>query len=1362
MKRSSWNGSIIARALLLALALAPAITAPVAADDRDLLRESTKDPYVFIVLDTSGSMHWSPKCPVQVADPDNPSQTIQVPANANDCELLCPSGDCFVPRNGDDPRSKFYQAKQALYETLEGIDDIQFGFATYNQDQLRVQSKHWMYQAAGDGPNIPGYGPFPRVGDQEVFGELWTCDNGSGDAETGCVPGRPADLDDTWEAARVRRLSKGGEQLTSTVTTYVRFAGETYRVRYDPAGSTAPGNDVTVDVITERCRNASCSSRDAAVTRNVVFRPIAEFLAWDNQINRDSKQMGFYNSGSEDPTSGNTCSGWDPNTDTTSDRYSSYSVRWPTVTGDPRGSFFDIGDVIPMDWTNDHKSDILKRLAPNTVLDPSADPDFSVSPYFRNLPNGSEAYLRLKDERARPILATGSTPLGASVRAFRKWYAGCETGVCPARQGWSGVSSTRDPDWSCRRKFLLVLTDGDETCNGNPCAATEALKNNENVTTFVVAFGVEKASGNALECMAQKGGSTAPIYPQNKDELVRALTDIFGQIKEEASAFASAAVPSVQAEVADRIYLSSFTPLNGESVWDGHLDAYLKPLPLNQGRPDRDKACPPVGSLNRSSCHLWDAAEVLLGQAPNKSDLLSTPTLTENMLKLGPAEDERRVFYTKARNGNTIPRTLRLFSPPSGSNPATDPEWGDLFAGLKIDTSNPVQAKKDAEEVIIETLAVKNSTINTATGTRPVRYILGDVFHSDPVVIDRPTDFFLYGANLYGAPSVTDCDDDQGYRCFADRHRYRRKMLVVGSNDGQLHFFDAGYWDEDRERFTDGTGTELFSFMPRLVLPVVRDLAQERQHIYSMDGTPRIEDVFLDTEHKGPFDPSDPPKAEEREWRTLLIGGLREAGSVIDGDRMPDTEFVSGYYALDITQPDKLELDNKPSNDEVVPTCLSLTNQDVTGCGTLPFPAVAWEFTDSTGGSRWDEDNNGEPDLGETWSVPTIGRIKVTEGTKIVDKFVAIFGGGMDAARKFSPQRGNWLYMVDIETGQPIYKRRLVGSAVADPAAIDVDLDGYLDVVYIGTTAGYLYKVNLTAAQTLTNVKLPKARAIPALAADVDAKRIVDADTSRLRDQDWDPIPIFDTLGRPLHFAPVAFYVASLNRFALAFGTGDRENLWQESGQEGRFYMIVDDNYDADDLQAGLLPLSEDSFQRILPDGAPSGANADFVLNPGAGKLRGWYFKLDPDERIITQAFGLAGVVIFSGYKPDQDEDPDDDGLCARGGTSRIFVVFTNNANPLMPIDGVMSRYRTVPEFVTNPYVEQGSTKNPDDEQTDDNSEQLDVTQKQILAALKKFFPQGTKFGNYWISVSGIRSDTGYERYATIPIGIMQRNWKEH
>lgn len=1318
------------------------------ADDRDLLRDSVGEPYVFILLDTSGSMHWTPRCtPEQVAD--------------GSCKILCPAGDCYAPLQGDDPSSKFFQAKAALYEVLRDIDDIHFGFSTYNQDGLYLQSKHWLYQAAEDGPAIPGYGPFPARGADDVFGRTWTCDNGNGDEEVGCTSAQPADLSDEFERSRMQRLSKGGHLFLDVQTFYVRTGGQIYRVRYEPR-SGAYGGNLTVRVLIERCKNGSCSSRETTGDTDVDFTFGGEFAGWEAGVERAAQRRGFFDQGeAADPISGNTCSGWDPNNDTASDRHGGYSTRWPTNSSDPRGVHFTVGDVIPLDWNTDHKTDILHRLAPNLSLDPTAAPDFRTSVYFANQRRAGEDFLRLKDEAARPFVATGSTPLGNSVRAFRTWWAGCAQGTCPKGSGWKDVAAANDPDWGCRRKFLLILTDGDDTCGGaDACASTASLFAQEGVKTYVVAFGVENQPGNKLTCMAANGGSGKPIYPQSKDELVKALTDIFGQIREEASAFASAAVPSVQAEVADRIYLSSFTPLNAQSVWDGHLDAYLKPLPLTaDGKPDRNRACPPVGSSQpRSSCHLWDAGKVLVTQAPPASVLAGAASVDAGLLKLGLAQNQRRVFYGKSGFTGVLPRGMRLFSPPLG-DPASDPEWVDLWNGFKIGFADRDAAADRATAIIARTLEIKESTIETpGGGTVPIKYVLGDIFHSDPVIVDRPNDFNFFSADLEHIAGE-DCDTDPGYRCYAQKHSRRRKMLVLGSNDGQLHFFDAGVWDDARQKFGDGTGTEIFAFIPRAMLPVVRDLAEGSKQIYGMDATPRIDDVFLDPKHSGT------PDGDEREWRTVVIGGYREGGSKDGGGRM--TDFVSGYYALDITQPDRLNLDGEPVNDQVVPSCLTADNQAVSGCGEVPFPALLWEFADTLSGSYLDEDDinfdgvgdgNGVPDLGQTWSVPTVGRVKVVEDSKVVTKYVAIFGGGMDADSKPSPQRGNWLYMVDIETGRAIYKRQLVGAAPADPAALDVDLDGFLDVVYIGTTEGIMYKVDLRTVVELETVTLRKELALPDFVADQQVARIVDPR--------WDPFPIFDTLGRSIHFAPTLFYVAKAQRFALAFGTGDREDLWSFNDQEGRFYVFLDDNFTRDMYAAGQLPKDEGDYRAVLADAANAPAGTDFVLNPGPGKERGWYMRLDPDERVITQAFGLSGIIIFSGYQPQVIVNPAGpgnkaDAVCARGGTSRIFVVLANNANSIMNVDGDASRFRSVPEFVTNPYVEQGATKNPESPAIP-NSEQLDATQRAILAELKKFYPPGTKFANYWISVSGIRSDTGYERYATIPVGIMQRNWKEH
>jgi hypothetical protein len=1351
LTRVWWFGRTATANVLLraagALALL-ALLAPLAArgDDRDLLRSSIADPYLFILLDTSGSMNWSPK-----------SDT-------------CTTGDCFVPLQADDTGSKAYQAKQSLYQVLTdpSLAKVFLGFATYNQDQLAAAQKHWLYKASGNGVQLSASPAvfFPAAGSQEVFGTLWGCDTGNNNNEIGCYAASPAHLTSSWELTRALRLPKGGVAFAQTQTFYISSNSVTYKVTYAPNSGSYGGN-IAIKATVLKCNNASCSNTTpvAGSPATVNYTVVSDFISWDNgdsgTLSTTNPELAYYTSVAVDTNANNTCNGWDPNNDTTSDNYpntAGYDLRFPTDSSDPRGGGgasgpFSIGDVIPLDWKTDHKVDILKRLAPNYV-DSSTVPDFRIATYLKDSRSGSDTFLKLKDENKRPIVATGSTPLGAAVKQFRTWYSGCSNDTCGSVGGWANVAGAQDSSFECRQKYLLILTDGDETCGGDPCKYTKLLKDQYGVTTFVVAFGVTAAPGNTLSCMAD---ANHIFYPQTKDDLVTALQSVLGAIKEQASTFASAAVPSVQAEVADRIYLSSFTPLNNASVWDGHLDGFLKPLPLADGKPDRTKVphCDAPGGTVRSSCWLWDAGAAIHDQAPQKSDLAAS--VDTSTLRLGLADTQRRVFYAQAGTIGTLPSKLQLFAPPAGdpkSNPT--PAWSDLLNGLKIalpvTAADSTAAKTRVSNIIAKTMEIKTATITTpGEPDMDIEYVLGDVFHADPVLVDRPNDFTFYSSNLYAKAGATDCTNNPGYQCFAQQQRRRRKMLLVGTNDGQLHAIDAGYWNQTSQIFTDGTGKEIFSYIPRLALPIVRDQAEKGREIFGVDGTPRVEDVFLDPNHVGT------PDSTKREWRTVAIGGFREGGGIDGGGRMGD--FVSGYYALDVTHPDKLDASNNPT-EQTVPSCIATDNSVVAGCGTLPFPAVLWEFTDSIGTSQLDEDHNGYVDLGQTWSVPTVGRIKVVESGKVVDKFVAIFGGGMDADNKTSPKRGNWIYIVDIETGQAIYKHLLVGAAPSDVAALDVNLDGYLDTIYIGTISGFLYKMDISSPGTLQDVAISTNQALPALAAATTVKRITDTS--------WDPFAIFDTQNRPIYFAPTLFYVSRLSRFALAFGTGDRESLWNLDGQTGRFYLIIDDGF-----VTGMTPKTEADYETI--DSASSDVNSafDFVLNPNPGKSRGWVLQLPANERVITQSFGLSGVVIFSGFQP-QDIGTDPAAVCARGGSSHVYVVYSNNANSVMQIGGTSTRFRVVPKFVTNPYVEQGATKNTPPASGGSggsgsggsgsgtpNSEQLDATQQEILQQLKKFFPKGTKFANYWISVSGIRSDTGYERYATIPVGIIERNWKE-
>jgi len=1273
---------------------------PAWSDDRDLLRQSAGNPYVFVILDTSGSMSEQPGS----------------------------STESFM--GGDDPASKIYGAKQALYQVMTQFNDISYGFASFNQDGLRVFRKHWIYSpdAAPSWNATLGY-PIQDQGYTFGYGGTTT----SPDIQFSC--GSPTTLPASGSTftTLIDNPETGDLGANLTYGLWLKQGTRTYYVETLLTNGSKLG-DPTISVSTRRRRLATGSGKcgtnppsNSTFDETLGFFTVTYTLITDAVL---SDQIA-------DKTATNTCSGVDPNTDTSSDSYKitgvtpnvTVNLKYPT-TKNPSfltNALFDEGDFLPLSWTKDNKDEVLRRLAPNLRLGETV-PDFRIARYFQDAITGntSGSYaLQLKNAAVHPMISEGSTPLGNSLQAFRTWYAGCVTGTCSSTPGWAKVAATSDSNWACRKKYVIILTDGDETCSNaaGACSSAKALHDTDGVTVFVIGFGVASGSSNTMACMAANGGSTAPVYPQDQTALLNALRDIFGKIQEDNRAFASAAVPAVETDVEDKIYLSNFTPLQGDAYWDGHLDAYLKPLPLLNGHPNRALNCTSTLTIG---CHLWDAGLQIQAQAPTTTDLGTTPP----NFKIGSATNQRRVYYTQAQATAAVPMVKKMLLPAT-----TTADKQDLYAGMGVPvppdmTNVAAVAAADASVVSIlkSTYKVKTDTATNSAGvTTTLNFLLDDIFHSNPLIVSAPNRSIYYNANLQ--TKGLDCTaGDPGYKCFALKHHFRRKMLVVGDNDQQLHIFDAGTYVSTTTppAFNNGTGNELYSLVPRPLLPNLQVLSTDVNQHYGVDGSPQVDDVFIDPNHNGT------PLATDRDWHTVVVGGFREGGNA--------------YVAIDVTQPDTINsgLVPQPLNGWI-PSCWN----GGTGCGTLPFGAVLWTFTDTT-----DQETtaglatpNGHADLGQTWSSPTIGRILVkTAATPPVlqDRYVAIFGGGMDPLNQ--NLQGNWLYMVDIETGKAIYKRQLDGSAPSDPAAVDTDLDGYIDTIYIGTTAGSLYKVNIRSAGALN------------------------AAGDKITDTAWDPFRIFDTVQTgttkrgPIYFPPSVIFVPQLGKYALAFGTGNRWNLWAEDAIPGRLYVILDDNF------ASPLTAKNESMYKDVTSLASAPSN--LLLSPPFGFLPGWFLQLDTEERMITKPFTLSGLSVFTSYDPTITVSG---AVCAKSGTSSIFKVYTATGDAVCPSTTVCSdsdpgcmsgRCEQKPDFVTNPFVESSATKNPPCNPAVDANcappPPLCSGLSSVTKTLMTLFPANCQFASFTQDIKTIQSDNGIVCIAPVPVCVIRKNWKEN
>lgn len=1410
--------TLVVTALVAGLIVAPG--RPAFTDDTELLRQGAAEPFIFLMVDTSASMNlglgnvWLP------GGGDNPSSRIYMALRALR-EVFEAEENVNLGLGTYNQDKLRVIAKHWIYYADEampaaGTWPIQFPMPdadglTVLVDTLTIDGPD-RDLAPDQADGIPDTRFSDVEGDVLTIGTPFPVGTNVPAVRQAGTCNAPLDLDTVVGRRRAQTFAIDPSPSNPS-TLWVKKGNKTYRlsVRTDPASQI--GNDNFKIQMGLQEVNNSCVDTGAAQSLTRILRlddHLNDFLMVDGTSSDRMAGLWSYSDilettdyVTERPHTG---FGWEGNYDSNHDgslnsiasgaenldRYctgpgnSGTCVPYKPILQTRLSSLnrvLDEGDMLPLDWTDNHLDEFLDRMSPSSG-------EYGPAGYFQNDP--TNGILLPRDDDDMPLMAVGLSPLNKTINDFRCFYMGSQVpgGKCQEtpffNPGWDKVACQYDRSYGCRRPYLILITDGEDNTGGSAATSEVANMNSKmGIQTWVLNLGdASNCNGGALNSLTQSGKGQC-ITVADPTNLKVELQNILGQIEQRARTFASAAVPSVQVTVEETVYITNFVPLRNRSFWDGHARAFIKPLvdADGDGKPDIVPCNSSAAGDPPTACHLWDAGLAMLSQAADK-----TVTATTGSLKLGIGKDQRRVYYSQLPDElnatvDAWPENRRLFDRTSGP---PEPVRYDLWRGFNIipqsirdDTllaSEETVNETTANGIIARTLAKKEAV---ADDSSLITYVLGDIFHSNPVIVGGPSNVRYFA------------DDLNAYRDFARKHENRRKMFLFGANDGMLHAIDSGrFWtsrtdpntgNQLEREFDTGTGRELFAYVPRAIMPRLEQMVTGITHQFTVDGTPVVADVFVD-----PKVDLNAPDPGDREWRTVAITGLREGGQ--------------GYFALDITQPDELDSQNVPvyngQSDDYVPSCITRPADCADDADTIPFPAALWEFNDSVwdnnGGNgsgkkiyvELDEDDNGRGDLGDTWSTPNIGRIKVcrTAGcTTPVDKYVVVFGGGMDKSSKSTPAaaaEGNWLYMVDIETGEAIYKRPLLGAAPSEPAAVDTNQDGYLDRIYIGTIAGKLYRVDLTADAA--------GGTYPALEnQSVRGRDGQNHTVQRIPATSWIPRVIFDTnyegstaLTSPspvrgIYYRPSVLFAAKLGLYALAFGTGDREDLWASyPGVFPRFYVFVDDT---DQMALADLPIRE-GYLQSLDVAVNNTTNSDFLLAPGLSPgRRGWYLRFNEDDRLITDPFSLSGLTIFSTYRPrvaitdGSNGTPvtivcgagssDTNNTCAKRGNSRIFVMNTTNGNSFLVSNGQSIRYKELDLFVTNPFTEQSATQN--EGPAEGNLNTLGVDEQMVMESLKSLFPKNCKFGNHRVDIKTVTDEGGVERIAPIPICIIEKNWKE-
>ncbi|RKH39397.1 DUF4114 domain-containing protein [Corallococcus sicarius] len=299
----------------------------------------------------------------------------------------------------------------------------------------------------------------------------------------------------------------------------------------------------------------------------------------------------------------------------------------------------------------------------------------------------------------------------------------------------------------------------------------------------------------------------------------------------------------------------------------------------------------------------------------------------------------------------------------------------------------------------------------------------------------------------------------------------RSTRAFVGTMSGVLHAFDAGAFRNEvndgcistpqhRGYFlptscpTNGTvapraygsGEEVFAYMPNLMLGQYRNQYVRFRNSGTLvrpqlDASPSIANVDLgdrnDWNDNIKYDWK-PATAEEKQKgaKTVLVSATGKSSPVV--------------FALDITDPTKTWY----------PLPLwefSLTDPDVTSAFTTAVQ------NDTTGTVKL-------PDNSGSRHAPSVVRISWGSAQDKDRRWVAVVGTDYDPGAA----RAGAVYILDMKTGKPLqydngndgrYAGVITfeqGSGIAaETALLDLDKDGSYDVMYVPTTAGSIWRVNL-------------------------------------------------------------------------------------------------------------------------------------------------------------------------------------------------------------------------------------------------------------------------------------------------------------
>lgn len=446
-----------------------------------------------------------------------------------------------------------------------------------------------------------------------------------------------------------------------------------------------------------------------------------------------------------------------------------------------------------------------------------------------------------------------------------------------------------------------------------------------------------------------------------------------------------------------------------------------------------------------------------------------------------------------------------------------------------------------------------------------------------------------------------DGDRDETLRRLGDPLHARPAVVAYGGSDGTPDAADGVVYVPTNDGFVHAfdarSGEELWAFIPPELLGRLVDLYRNPSVAQRSYGLDSdVRVLKFDVNRDGVVDAA----AGDRVW---LFFGMRRGGRHM--------------YALDVTDRNR--------------------------------PRLKWNLGPAQ-----------LPGVGETWSTPTIARVRIDGAEQNGENLVLIFGGGYDDSQEnyeyATDGSGNRIYVVDAASGRLLWYAggpgatgtpdlalpRMTHSIPGRVVALDTDGDQFVDRLYAGDLGGRLWRFDLWNGRPRTSFGTGGVLA-----------RLGAGDTGDTGIEN----------NRRFYSAPD---VALIQRrgadpyFNLAIGSGYRGHPLHAETRD-RFYSIRDRN--------PFGALTQEQYDAVTPltDGQLVDITDDPMATPVPTTARGWKLEMRLNggwsgEKILAEAATVGGTILFTSYQPQPRGDADP--CQPANGVNRVYALRVDSGRP--------------------------------------------------------------------------------------------------